>query len=186
MNIEDLKLIWQDVETAFNDERINSERALQCVLYQSMRLRLSNSIVILVEPHFNNCRPDIVAVNKESKIIECIMELKCAPHWWHSAKSVATDFDKLLGFNDFLGKKVEFDMFGPKRIFDSKKNQWIGGRPQYLYDNDTLLVFADIVNKDSEVALRNTIKHEVSKLPNFVLLIGATDFESKKAYFSVQ
>jgi hypothetical protein len=187
MEKSDLKSIWNDVEIAYCDERINSERALQAILYLSVAKKLPDHFLILVEPHLMDHRPDMVIINKQQKTVDCILELKCSPHWWHSTKSVSSDFEKLLLFHDeLLNKEIEFDIFGPNRVFDTEKSEWVGGRPKYLINDQTLFSFVDIVRKDSEVADKEKIKHPVTRLKNFILLIGATDPENKTSIFSVQ
>jgi hypothetical protein len=186
MTRNDLRIIWQDVEAIYNYERINSERALQAVLYHALTNRLPDDYLILVEPSLAGYCPDLVIANRVMKVVACILELKCAPHWWHSESDVAYDLNKLNTYIQLRRSTVEFDVFGPQRVFDSKHGVWIGGRPQYTVPQDALFGFVDIARKESVVVSRNRMSHPVAKLSNFVLLSGAIDPNAKTAIFSLQ
>lgn len=88
MEMTDLRLVWKDVESAYFNERINSERALQAILYHSITNKLGNNTLILVEPSLAGYCPDLVILNRSEKTVSCILEIKCAPHWWHSENDV--------------------------------------------------------------------------------------------------
>jgi len=186
MNRSDLSIAWQDVEAAYNAERINSERALQAVLYHSLTNRLPEKYLILVEPGLAGYCPDLVIVNRKEKTVACILELKCSPHWWHTEYDVGYDLNKLNTYAQRSGSTVELDVFGPQRIFDPKQGLWLGGRPEYSVADSTIVGFVDIARKESIVLSRNRMLHPVAKLPNFVLLSGATDPDARTAVFSVQ
>jgi len=186
MTRNDLLIIWRDVESAYNSERINSERALQAVLYHAFTNRISADYLIFVEPGLAGYCPDLVIANRAMKEVTCILELKCAPHWWHSENDVAYDLNKLNTYSQLCGSTVELDVFGPQRVFDPKQGVWIGGRPQYTVLQNALFGFADIARKESVVVSRNRMSHLIAKLPNFILLSGATDPDARTANFSVQ
>lgn len=186
MTRNDLHIIWQDVESAYNSERINSERALQSMLYNAFTNRLSDDYLILVEPSLAGYCPDLVIVNRVKKAVMCILEIKFAPHWWHSENDVAYDLNKLNTYIQLCGSTVEFDIFGPERVFDCKQGVWVGGRPQYTVNQDTLFGFVDIAQKESVAISRERMSHPVAKMASFVLLSGSTDPSARTAIFSVQ
>ncbi|MBU4185424.1 MAG: hypothetical protein KKI12_06540 [Proteobacteria bacterium] len=186
MKLTDLRLVWQDVRLAYFDERINSERALQAMLYHSFTNRLDDKHLILVEPSLAGYCPDLVIVNRKEKTVACILEIKCAPHWWHSENDVVYDLNKLNSYAQLTGTIIEFDVFGPKRVFDSKQGRWMDGRPQYSVTDSVLIGFVDIARKESVTASRDRMAHPVTMLPNFVLLSGATDPDARTAEFTIQ
>lgn len=186
MKTDELSQAWQDVETAYNDERINSERALQAILYQSLTAILPTDYLILVEPTLAGYCPDMVIANRRAMKIECVLELKCSPHWWHSENDVRYDLNKLFTYAQLVDSEVEFDIFGPQRVFDPNKSCWVAGRPRYAVHDDLLVGFVDIARKESAVVCRSKMTHPLAKLSSFVLLSGATDPEFQSATFSVQ
>lgn len=191
MNKNDLLTVWQHVERAFHEERINSERALQAILYLALTRVLSPDYLLLVEPSFPSAKalegfiPDLVILNRVARTVDCFLELKCAPHWWYYERDVEHDLSKLQAYSSLTGSLIEIDVFGPERILDSK-GAWIGGRPQYLVTPDTLVGLVVVARSESSVVFRTKLSHPIGSRPNFVLFSGSISPENKTANFTVQ
>lgn len=207
MNREDLQSVWKEIEKSYNDECINSERALQAMLYHYLTERLSYDHLIFVEPTWHpklqgldGKVPDLLIVRRESESIDCIMEIKCVPHWIQSKTDVDGDFDKLKLCTQLVDSYVEVDVFGPNirfnkksnvwERFDNKQNIWVNGRRKYAVTQLTLFCFADIAKKESLALDKDNLiraqEYAVASHPNFVLLAGATDPDVRRAEFKVQ
>lgn len=186
MTRNNLSIIWRYVEVAYNSECINSERALQSMMYHAFMTVMPAYYIIFVEPTLAGYCPDLVVANRLTMEIECILELKFAPHWWHSEYHVRHDLNKIQVYNGLRGNSIQLDVFGPRRVFHVKRRMWTGGKPQYTISLDALFCFADIARKESVVVSRKRISHPIAKHANFVLLSGATDPNTRTAVFSVQ
>lgn len=198
-----LSKVWKAAEEAYQRECINSEHALQAILYKAMTdLLPTERYLILVEPGLVDGHvPDLVVIDRhdpENLRAACIIEIKCEPHLEHSqtGRRIFADLEKLQGYFDLAerGYKFVVDVFGPNRKFDQKTKKWEAfdsrtkewkDRPSALVSEDTLIVFADIARKESDVLDREKIKHPITARSNFVLLSGATDPESRAATFLV-
>lgn len=195
---------WEDVEDAYRLEKLNSERALQAVIYSSLT---SNSnlprshFTVLVEPTWaiianpaheeralqdlemaNEAMPDLVIIDTSvpTPTVVCLIELKFAPHWWHPRAKILDDLYKLLGYWKSKCTTVRLDLFGPSRIFNPKTRKWMKPQPICKVRDDALLVFADIERSDSET-LKNMFflgeqsLNELTSSDNFLFLRGAID-----------
>lgn len=147
-----LENAWKEVKEAYDNEKINSERALQAVIYKSLTWNLdSKQFTVLIEPTWaepistpdrsSGLVPDMVIVNKRKGCEEvlCVLELKCAPHWWIDRPNTLRDLQKLNQYRTTT--TVRLDIFGPERKFDPNKKKWIPEQPAFKVTNDVALVF---------------------------------------------
>jgi hypothetical protein len=194
--ISALEEAWMvDVQDAFNNDKINSEHSLQALLYAGLSRSLAvlpGNHLIFVEPKFDkkkysdpnfpnefakiiNYCPDLLIVNRVTMTIECIIELKCKPHLpnYLLFKDVEKDLIKLSDFSSqkLTGKSLEFDVFGPDRPFNVKKNKWLTGRPEYMFHSNTIACFGSIALDDGNMVSHFLAKQHY-KINNFVLLTG--------------
>ena len=188
MNKDDLNAVWRQVERAFMDERINSERALQAVVYCALTSTLSSECLVLVEPGFPSNQeiagyvPDLLALNRVKRLVDCFFEIKCAPHFWFTEGDIKRDLDKLQAYSSLVGSTIEVDVLGPNRVLDAN-GAWIGGRPQYRMAQSTLVAFVVLARKNKMVS-RKELSHPIASQANFVFLSGCTEPGAEE--FSVQ
>jgi hypothetical protein len=191
MNKQHLEKIWSEVEKYYFDERINGERALQAILYKSIESILPPNYLTLVEPYWfgTEYKPDLVIIDKNKSRLAAVCEIKCSPHWWHSVNSpgIKKDLNKLLEFSNLEKfKPIEYDIFGPDRIFNSKDKIWENGRRTFSIDEESLFIFFDIARKESSVLKKSCINHPIIGNKNFILASGATDPDQKTAEFRIE
>ncbi|WP_028452941.1 hypothetical protein [Chitinilyticum aquatile] len=80
---EMIKQIKKDLVDAYNDLRINSEMAMQAIIFQSLEKfinskKVSKGIRIFVEPSMLGFKPDTVIVNiKTKKYLRCLNTNAC-------------------------------------------------------------------------------------------------------------
>ena len=193
MDANDLKSIWKGgVKRFFNEERINSERALQAIMYLHLSQLLSPEHAVFVEPGFpsnpglSNYVPDLIVVNRAARTVECVIEIKCMPHWWLTSKKIEHDMNKLAAIAALGERFIKLDVFGPNRIL-RKDGSWKDGRPKYQLKIDTIFVLAAIARIESECELvdRNKFKHSFANDPRFLLMSAAVDPEHRTAQFTV-
>lgn len=187
--MSDIKAIlstsWHMIKEAYIYETINSERALQSILYCSLYHALPNHHhVIFVEPNIHGFIPDLMILNRKDMIVDCILEIKCSPHWWHTENSISHDLDKLQYFSKLSGSEIELDVFGPLRKLDPNTGGWIGGKPKYLISNETIFGFVMLARKN-DIHERDKLNHPISKLQQFLLLTGITDPDTE-IIFTIQ
>jgi len=181
MDANDLKSVWNKVERFFNEERINSERALQAIMYLHLAQLLSPEHVIFVEsgfpsnPSLSNYVPDLIVVNRIAKTIECVIEIKCMPHWWLTSKKIEHDMNKLATIAALHKEEdIKLDVFGPKRVLQ-KDGSWKPERPQYKLKINTIFALAVIARSESESVDRSKLTHSFSKDKRFLLMSAAID-----------
>ena len=178
MNYHKLVCVWQQVERAYMDERINSERALQAIMYNALTAALPSDYLVLVEAGFPSNQElskyisDLMVLNRRTKTVEGFFELKCAPHCWLTKNNVRRDLDKLQAYSGTVGSAMEIDVFGPKRIFDN--GVWIGGRPRYLVANDAIVAFV-LLARRNDMLHREKLSHAIIAQQNFMLFSGCTE-----------
>ena len=191
MNKQHLGKIWSEVEKYYLDERINSERALQAILYKSIEATLPSNYLTLVEPNWfgTEYKPDLVIIDRDKSRLVAVCEIKCSPHWRSSANSqeIKRDLDKLLKFSNWEKlKPIEYDIFGPDRIFNSKNQVWENGRRTFIIDDESIFIFFNIARKDSSTLNKSCITHPIIENNNFILASGATDVAQKTAEFRIE
>ncbi len=159
-----LRKAWSDVEKAYEAEKLNSERALQASIYNSLMQNLSpEHYTVLVEPGWNfidppqnQCAipvPDLVIVRKEKsrKTVLCAMEIKFAPHWWITRANIIKDLEKLDTYRKT--KQVRLDIFGPRCTFDRDSRRT--GQVRFRVAKTILLVFVNIARKNKDLEIKS-------------------------------
>jgi len=208
-----LKDVWHQVHGFYNDERINSERCLQAILYHLLSLALyeknKNDIVIHVEPnlhtkaiekfaHIENCIPDLLISNNKNnkeKSIIAIFEIKFTNQWNLSTNHLNRDIGKLIDYSEMKGTRIELDTFGPNRRFDEEEKKWqkfdkysesyIDGRDKYKIAEDCLFCFAVISNKFDKAVQPEHLKGLIPDI-NFCHMYGALDINERASFFGIK
>jgi len=169
---EVLETCWKDVEIYYKSDSISSERSLQAEMYRSLRRLLGEGCKVLVEPAIDPYIPDIVVVD-DARVL-CVIEIKCAPHWWVSGPSLKNDIDKLSAYSSM--NEFETGIFGPKRVFETKKGKWLGGRNIFSLNDETVFCFAAITRGEAPCSCLSGLKAyapSLKHIQNFCLLSGA-------------
>jgi hypothetical protein len=174
---------WKIVGIFFKEHKINSERALQAVLYHALQNRISEELRIFVEPQIVKYRlngskepidnafvPDIVITNSDS--VKCIMEIKFSPHNDFNKGLIEKDFRKFEQYQNKFDRKFYLDEFGERRVFDKKNKKWNPETIELRYDinEETVYCFAVLGLKD-DINLIEAINKNYSN-KNMCILAG--------------
>jgi hypothetical protein len=176
-----LRKAWEGVGPFYREERINSERCLQAVLYHLiLSQNLTPEYKILVEPAFCQSKPDSSEFKPDLVIcrnsgIKAIIEIKCHPHWWMD-KSSLIDIDKLLYYSQ-AEKPVLLDIFGPQNVFDPYHRPELKyGKQEFFIKLDTYYCFA-VLTKHNDWSNFDKIAAERPEVRNinFCYMAGIMD-----------
>lgn len=188
-----LKDAWIAVENAYKGEKLNSERAMQAVIYCSLIASLPNDkYTVLVEPGWNfidppaqgksGFEPDLVIVSTSRRVVLCAMELKFAPHYWIRRAEIISDLEKLEQYRET--KRVRLDIFAQERPMDDPKSWQL----DFSVEQNLMLVFATL-SRDNNDLRREFYKDEkvledLLNYPQFQFLCAAVD-DGGRANFSI-
>lgn len=173
---EVLKDSWSDVENYYKSNSISSERSLQAILFESIRRHnTSKGDKVLVEPSIDSYVPDIVVVGQDN--VRCIMEIKCAPHWWVTGPGLKKDLTKLVDYS--RKSSIDLHLFGHDMIFDPWKKTWLTPSKEYVINDETLFCFAVISLKNETLASPERLQKYVPELQSikFCLLSGVINVD---------
>lgn len=177
MTFKMLAKCWKEVEYYYNSNSISSERSLQSMLFESLRRNsIENNDKVLIEPCIDSYIPDIVIVSSE--VVRCIIEIKCAPHYWITDPALNTDIRKLREYSKL--SEVALNIFGPKMIFDPWKKEWKTKSFKYAINENTLFCFAVIALKNAHLSKLQDLQKYIPDLlnfNNFCLLSGAVTLD---------
>ena len=169
-----LEKAWNEVGAFFKEHKINSERALQAVLYHTLINRLDNGYRVLIEPEIKlgtgKSNPDIVIIDSTS--VKCIMEIKCSPHNVFGNKRIAKDLKKLDMYKNMEDNTFYLDEYGEKRVFNRNNKTWNPETKAQKYDinNSTVYCFA-VLGLNDDVKLIEAI-NKVYNNDNMCILLG--------------
>lgn len=153
--IDKLKKIWEkDIKEEYYNERINSERCLQAVLYHYFRECLGEKCGIFVEPKFDykseeigglkNKTPDLVITFEEN--ILAIIELKFVPQGY---ATYMEDFKKFLSEEKYMGEGVWMQI-------DKTTGKWKQDKV-FKITKKTVYIFLAVANTESEALYREDV-----------------------------
>lgn len=157
---------------------IPNERHLQAELYHELRLRLSNSYNIWVEPviylkefGLYRVRPDLIITEKENII--AIIELK---YLLHNEPDYNSDIEKLLKFELITNYEIEISLGS---AIWKKDEPDILILKRYVIPSEVLTVFIVFGRKDCKA-----FKTNFEKPKNFMQVIGyfANQYELEIEY----
>jgi hypothetical protein len=146
-----LEKAWDGVRKSYGEHRINSERALQSILYHEIITSegFNSEDRILIEPNIGPLRPDIVVIGKND--VKCIIEIKCSPHNIFKEGCIKADIDKLIRYSKL--SIFNLNDFGPNRYFDRINKRWHPMTQDQIIPitQSTIFCFAVVALKEDNV-----------------------------------
>jgi len=164
--------IWNDLGVNQDKYVMNSEHALQSIIYHLLYDKLaSHNYKIFIEPWLENDRPDIMIV--KSNIIKCIVEIKFSPHNYFNKKLTYNDINKL---SSYLNKK-EYGMwyYNKNNAFDVDRQEWGMTQPKFSISDETLLCFMVIGHEKDDTVKADYLINALPKDYNvnqYLILTG--------------
>jgi hypothetical protein len=174
---------WEcDIKARFHKGLINYERQLQSILYNQLRVRLTNDFEIYIEPVFyqlEKIKPDMV-ITKANKII-AIIELKSKP-WEYP--TFFTDMKKLERFRKEINVDEEIVLgWIPKSADWYEQDKYKDSKLCYKIDQNLLLIMALITRYDSDVVTKEAKDFQpYTDNKNFYIFLGYID-QNKEIVF---
>lgn len=185
-----LKEAWNALESAYVGGKLNSERAMQAVIYSCLIDKLPpDSYTVLVEPGWNvihpleransDFEPDLVIIELGTMVVVGVIELKFAPHCCFRRGKFIVDLEKLDEYR--IAEKVRLDIFRPGVPMDDPTS-W---QRKLVVAKDVVLAFAHLSRFNSDTSKKTYEDGKESELkdlmdhPQFLFLCATTDHDGK-------
>ncbi|MCX5849652.1 MAG: hypothetical protein NTW65_09400 [Deltaproteobacteria bacterium] len=176
-----LKDVWEkNIKEDYKKELLSYEADLQASLYMHLREKLDENYRIYLEQKIvpKKVKPDIILCNykeKEGKI-DCILELKYAPHYKRIDLSDMGKLEKIRKYYKYRGGKCKIWIEGPNRTdkendkYKWNDEHWI----KHLIDEDTIFGFVLIAPETTFKDNASLINEFLEKDKNYLVLAGKT------------